>query len=143
MTRFWQESLAELEAAIFSPLPSPTYHSCGESTFKVSVDGLEWSGVDFTASTNNPVAWAILLVCQLEKGGIKLRINFDPAVTRAAQVVKMARQFEHMLRTVVRGVESIKEGQGDSYGPREGSTRHANTESRKIVSKKALKRGAA
>lgn len=61
MRHFWREYFAAWEPVMFPPLPFPNYHPRDNTTFEYGIDGLDWSGTDFTASTAIRAAWAILL----------------------------------------------------------------------------------
>lgn len=57
---FWREQFKGLDAPQFPLLPSSTYHPRADSVLDHEIQGINWHGSDFTASTVIRTAWAIL-----------------------------------------------------------------------------------
>ena len=58
---FWQDQFKDLKAQPFPPLPSPSYQPQANKRLTWWIDGFQWCGGEFTASTIIRATWAILL----------------------------------------------------------------------------------
>ena len=94
---FWQEQFGGLESQQFPALPSPSYQPQADSGFTWGIDGGQWRGGEFTASTIIRAAWAILLATYTDSS----EATFGATVTgRQAAVMNVGRMAGPTIATV-------------------------------------------